>query len=91
MRELEQALDRERDTWRQRLSRKDQEMGSMREQMQAQLEEYQNLLDLKLSLDMEINTYRKMLEGEEQRSDCPCLSLPCPCFHVRSTLSQWGD
>ncbi|XP_063044074.1 lamin L3 [Engraulis encrasicolus] len=93
VRELEQALDRERDTWRQRLSRKDQEMGSMREQMQAQLEEYQNLLDLKLSLDMEINTYRKMLEGEEQRlrlSPSPSAHAPMPRRHAHAVRRGKG-
>ncbi|XP_041861059.1 lamin-L(III)-like [Melanotaenia boesemani] len=35
--------------------------------MSTQLEDYENLLDVKLALDLEINTYRKMLEVEEQR------------------------
>uniref|UniRef100_A0A8B9RAH7 Lamin-L(III)-like n=1 Tax=Astyanax mexicanus TaxID=7994 RepID=A0A8B9RAH7_ASTMX len=65
--ELERMLDRERQVSHQRLSQKDQEMADMRQQMQTQLEEYQSLLDLKLMLDMEINAYRKMLEGEEKR------------------------
>ncbi len=65
--ELEQMLDRERQMNQQRLSQKEQEMADMRQQMQEQLEEYQNLLDVKLMLDMEINAYRKMLEGEEKR------------------------
>lgn len=67
MQDLERALDRERQLGQQRLSQKEQEMADMRQQMQAQLEEYQSLLDIKLMLDMEINAYRKMLEGEEQR------------------------
>ncbi|XP_051955930.1 lamin L3 isoform X2 [Xyrauchen texanus] len=65
--ELEQILDRERQLNQHRLSQKDQEMSDMRQQMQEQLEEYQNLLDVKLMLDLEINAYRKMLEGEEKR------------------------
>ncbi|KAL1249218.1 hypothetical protein QQF64_020223, partial [Cirrhinus molitorella] len=65
--ELEQMMSRERQLNQQRLSQKEQEMADMRQRMQEQLEEYQNLLDVKLMLDMEINAYRKMLEGEEKR------------------------
>ncbi|XP_037539988.1 intermediate filament protein ON3 [Nematolebias whitei] len=35
--------------------------------MLKQIKEYQKLLDIKLALDLEISTYRKMLEGEENR------------------------
>ena len=67
MRELEEALSRERDLSRRRLEDKEQEIAEIRARMLQQLDEYQELLDIKLALDMEINAYRKLLEGEEER------------------------
>ncbi|KAK2490214.1 hypothetical protein MC885_001024 [Smutsia gigantea] len=79
---LEDLLVKERDHSQHTLSDTEREMAEIREQMQQQLNDYEQLLDVKLALNMEISAYKKLLEGEEER-----LKLS-PSPSSRMTVSQ---
>lgn len=69
--ELEDLLAKERDHFRRALSDRERETAEIRDQLQQQLNDCEQLLDVKLALDMEISAYRNLLEGEERLNLSP--------------------
>lgn len=67
VKDLERLLELERTRGMERLSQAEHELTRLRDEMTAQLKDYQDLMDIKVGLDTEISAYRKLLEFEENR------------------------